>query len=73
MSTKTTTTNDDPLLAAAETAWLEYAKGTYSETDKTIFVQGFRRGVNWQQRRVKAQERYEDNYERLYGSRRNCY
>lgn len=69
----TTTTNDDPLLTAAETAWLEYAKGTYSNTDKRIFIEGFRRGVNWQQRRVKAQARYEDDYERLYGSRRNRY
>lgn len=42
----TTTTNDDPLLTAAETAWLEYAKGTYSNTDKRIFIEGFRRG--WQ-------------------------
>lgn len=65
--------NNDPLPTAAERAWLEYAKGTYSETDKRIFIEGFRRGVRWQQRRVKAQERYEDDYERRYGSRRECY
>lgn len=73
MSTTTDNATPDPLLAAAETAWLEYAKGTWSETDRRIFVEGFRRGVNWQQRRVKAQTRYEDDYERRYGSRRECY
>ena len=63
----TTDTNPDPVATAAETAWLEYAKGTYSTTDKRIFVEGFRRGMNWQQRRVKAQARYEDDYERRHG------
>lgn len=72
MST-TTTDNNDSLFTAAEKAWLEYARGTYSETDKRIFVEGFRRGVNWQQRRVKAQGRYEENYERRFGSRKDCY
>lgn len=66
-TTMTTDSNNDPLLTAAETAWLEYARGTYSETDKTIFVQGFCRGVNWQQRRVRAQERYGRDYERRHG------
>lgn len=74
----TTTTDDnseylDPWAVAAECAWLEYAKGTYSETDKRIFIEGFRRGAGWQGQRVKAQERYEDNYEQRYGSRRECY
>lgn len=71
-------TTDDPLLAAAERAWLErawleYAKGTYSETDKRIFIEGFRRGSQWVQRVDKAQRRYEDDYERRYGSKRDCY
>lgn len=69
----TPTAESDPFIAAAERAWLEYAKGTYSETDKRIFIEGFRRGAGWQGRRVKAQERYEDNYEQRYGSRRECY
>lgn len=34
---KTDVQATDPLLEAAETAWLEYAKGTYSGTDKRIF------------------------------------
>lgn len=62
----------DPLAAAANSAWLEYARGTWSETDKRIFMEGFRRGVQWQQRRVKAQARYEEEYERRYGSNREC-
>lgn len=40
----TDNTNPDPVATAAETAWLEYAKGTYSSTDKRIFVEGFRQG-----------------------------
>lgn len=65
--------NPDPLITAAESVWLEIVNGTYSETDKKIFIQGFCKGVRWQQRRVKAQERYGDDYERRYGSRRECY
>lgn len=68
-----TTTTDNPLLAAAEAAWLEYVNGTYSEADKRVFVAAFVKGIEWQRRRVKAQQRYEDDYERRYGSRRECY
>lgn len=68
-----TTTTDNPLLAAAEAAWLEYVNGTYSMADKRVFIAAFTKGIQWQQRRVKAQERYEDDYERRYGSRRECY
>lgn len=56
MST-TTTTADDPLLAAAERAWLEYAKGTYSETDKRIFVEGFIKGTAWRKHQIEAKMR----------------
>lgn len=59
MSTETTTDNN-PLPAAAETAWLEYAKGTYSNTDKRIFVEGFHRG--WQGRREQALKKLPQSY-----------
>lgn len=56
----TTDTNADPVATAAETAWLEYTKGTYSNTDKRIFVEGFRRG--WQGRRQHALKQLPQSY-----------
>lgn len=36
--------NDNTLDAAIDKAWMETVKGTWSETDKKIFANGFRRG-----------------------------
>lgn len=63
----------DPLTAAAQAAWLDFAKGTYSTTDQRIFVAGFMAGNRHRQRQEKQQRRYEDDYERKFGSRRDCY
>lgn len=70
---QTDTSTLDSLTAAAERAWLDYAKGTYSETDKRIFIAGFRQGVRYKRKQDEAQQRYEDEYERQFGSRRECY
>lgn len=52
----------DPVVTAAETAWLDYAKGTWSETDRRIFVEGFRRGDLYrQQQRLKELRRDVDH------------
>lgn len=48
----TTPTTNDPLLIAAERAWLEYAKGTWSETDKRIFIAGFIEGAKWKKHQM---------------------
>lgn len=53
----TPTAESDPLTAAAEHAWLEYAKGTYSETDKQIFIEGFIRGAAWRKHQMEAEMR----------------
>jgi hypothetical protein len=40
---------NDPVTTAAHNAWLEYAKGTYSNTDKRIFIAGFMAGNRYRQ------------------------
>ena len=76
-TTMTTVPNDDSdRLNAAEKAWLEFTNGTYSETDKRIFVAGFYKGESYRARlerqRKQAQRRYEADYERRYGSEKEC-
>lgn len=52
----TTAENTDPLTTAAEAAWLEYAKGTWSETDRRVFVEGFRHGTMYSNRLQRERE-----------------
>lgn len=69
--------DDIDRLNAAEKAWLEFANGTYSETDKRIFIAGFYKGENYRARlerqRKQVRQRYEADYERRYGSEKDCY
>lgn len=64
---KTDDSDNDPLLTAANTAWLEYAKGTYSATDKRIFIEGFRRG--WQSRHKYVVKLANDDIESYLGEK----
>lgn len=69
MADKATTTtvaaatelDDSDRLNASERAWLEFANGTYSESDKRIFIAGFYKGESYrarlERRPVKARER----------------
>lgn len=60
MSTRATTDTSvaDPLTAAAKAAWLEYVKGTWSESDRRIWVDAFIKGAQWQKQRSEARGRH---------------
>lgn len=47
MSTITDDKQSDPLAAAAEAAWLEYAKGTFMRVDKRIFMAGWHAAMRY--------------------------
>lgn len=48
--------HNGPLLAAANTTWLEYAKGTWSETDKRIFMAGWEACNNYRRQLHREQQ-----------------
>lgn len=50
--------NPDPLTTAAKAAWLEYVNGTYSMTDRRVFVTAFIEGAKWQKRRDEGRRRH---------------
>lgn len=52
--------NADPVATASDAAWLDYAKGTFSLTDKRIFEQGFRDG--WRMRRERMFQQMPQSY-----------
>lgn len=56
----TTTVNPDPLPTAADTAWLEYVKGTWSESDQRLFVDGFQSG--WRESKERIRRRLPQSY-----------